>query len=83
MAGAGLEFVDAVDGPQIDRIDGEAVEGIGGERHNVAAAEAGGYVADERRLGLVGMDTQGFGRQCGLLLMGAPPPNLLRKVFHR
>jgi hypothetical protein len=29
------------------------------------------------------MNAESFGRQCGLLLVGAPPPGLLRKVFHR
>ena len=73
VPGAGLELVDAVDGAEIDRVDGEAVEGIGRERDDVAAVEAGDDVADERGFGLVGMNTECFGRQCGLLLWGATP----------
>jgi hypothetical protein len=63
VASAGLEFVDAVDGLEIDGIDGETVEGVGGEGDDVAAAKAGDDVADERGLGFVGMDAEGFGRQ--------------------
>jgi len=73
VPGAGLELVDAVDGAEIDRVDGEAVEGIGRERDDVAAVEAGDDVADERGFGLVGMNTECFGRQCGLLLWGRHP----------
>src|SRR5216683_1430493 len=63
MAGAGLELVDALDGPEIDRVDGEAVERVRGKGDDMAAVEAGGDVTDQRGLGLVGMDTKGFGRQ--------------------
>jgi hypothetical protein len=73
VAGAGFDFVDAFDGAEIDGIDSEAVEGVGGEGDDLAAAEAGDDVVDERGLGLVGMDTKGFGRQCGLLLAGRHP----------
>ena len=63
VAGAGFDLVDAVDGAEIDGIDGEAVEGVGGQRDDVAAVEAGDDVVDERGLGLVGMNAEGFGRQ--------------------
>jgi hypothetical protein len=63
VAGAGFELVDAVDGGEIDRVDGEAVEGVGGQGDDVAAVEAVGYIANERWLGIVGMDADGFGRQ--------------------
>jgi hypothetical protein len=82
MAGASFNFVDAFDCPEIDGIDGETVEGVRGKGDDVATVEAGDDIVDERGLGLVGMDTEGFGRQCGLLWVGAPSPNLLRKVFH-
>ena len=66
MAGASFDLVDSFDGAEIDWVDGEAVEGVGGERDDVAGIEAGGDVVDERGLGLVGMDAEGFGRQiCG------------------
>jgi hypothetical protein len=39
----------------------------------VAGIEAVGDVANERWLGLVGMDAECFGRQCRLLLVGATP----------
>jgi len=63
VAGAGLELVDAFDGAEIDRVDSEAVEGVGGKGDDVTAVEAGDDVVDECGLGLVGMDTKGFGRQ--------------------
>jgi hypothetical protein len=83
VASAGFELVDAIDGAEIDGVDGETVEGVGGERDDVAAAEAVGDVGDESGFGLVGMDAESFGRQCGLLSGGALPPKYLRKVFHR
>jgi hypothetical protein len=49
----------------------------------MAAVKAGSDVADERGFGFVGMDTKGFGRQNLAPVGGAPPPSLLRKVFHR
>jgi hypothetical protein len=45
----------------------------------VAAVEAGDDVVDERGLGLVGMDAEGFGGQCGLLSVGVPPPGYRAK----
>ena len=63
MASAGFELVDALDGAKIDGVDGEAVEGVSGERDDMAAAETVGDVANERGLGFVGMDAEGFGRQ--------------------
>jgi hypothetical protein len=63
VAGAGFELVDAFDGAEIDGVDGQAVEGVGGERDDVAAVKAGCDVVNERRLRLVGMNTESFGRQ--------------------
>ena len=85
VAGAGFELVDAVDGAEIDGVDGEAVEGVGGESDDVAAVEAVGDVVDERWLGLVGMDAEGFGRQILAPVpgWGYPLPTYLRKVFNR
>ena len=73
MAGASFELVDAFDGAKIDGVDGEAVEGVGGERDHVAAVEAGGDVVNERGLGLVGMDTEGLGRQNSGSCWGGTP----------
>jgi hypothetical protein len=67
VAGAGLEVVDAIDGLEIDGVDGETVEGVGGESDDVAVVEAGDDVVDERWFGLVGMNTECFGRQILLL----------------
>ena len=67
MAGAGFEFVDTVDGAEIDGVDGKTVEGVGGEGHDVAAVETGDDLIDELGLGLVGMDTKDFSRQIWLL----------------
>jgi hypothetical protein len=87
VAGTGFQFVDAVDCAKIDRVDGEAVEGVGGERDDVATIETVGYVANERGLGLVGMDTEGFGRQSAGSYRAsgecAPWVLMLRKVFYR
>jgi hypothetical protein len=78
VAGAGLEFVDAFDGAEIDGVDGEAVEGVRGKGDDVAAVEAGDDVVDERWLWFVGMDTKCFGGQnlapVLLNMGGAPPP---------
>ncbi len=41
------------------------VEGVGGKSDDVAVVEAGDDVIDERWFGLVGMDTEDFGRQSG------------------
>ena len=79
MAGASFDFVDAFDGAEIDRVDGEAVESVGGEGDYVAAVEAGDDVVDERGFGFFGMDAEGFGRQCGLLSVGVPPPGYRAK----
>ena len=73
MAGAGLDVVDAVDGPEIDRVDGEAVEGVGGKRDDVAGVEAGDDVIDELWFGFVGMNTESLGRQIWLLCRFAGP----------
>jgi hypothetical protein len=67
VAGAGFEVVDAIDGLEVDGVDGETVEGVGGEGNDVAIVEAGDDVVDERWFGLVGMDTECFGRQILLL----------------
>jgi hypothetical protein len=64
VAGPGFELVDAIDGVEIDRIDGEAVKSVSRERDDVAAVETVGDILDERRLRLVGMDTESFGGQC-------------------
>ena len=74
VTGASFNFVDAFDGAEIDRVDGEAVEGVGGKGDDVTAVEAVDDVVDERGLGFVGMDAEGFGRQCVLLSVGVPPP---------
>jgi len=63
VAGAGFELVDAIDGAEIDGVDGKAIEGVRGQCDNIAVVEAGGDVADERWLWLVGMDTESFCRQ--------------------
>jgi hypothetical protein len=81
VAGASFNFVDAFDGPEINRIDGEAVEGVGGKGDDLATAEASDNVVDERGLGLVGMDTEGFGRQCGLLLVGCHPLIIVQSLL--
>ncbi len=73
VAGAGFELVDAVDGLEIDGVDGEAVEGVGGKSDDVAVVEACDDVIDERWFGLVGMDTESFGRQIWLLCRLAGP----------
>ena len=73
MPGTGFQFVDAVDRAKIDRVDGEAIEGVGGERDDVAAIETVGHVANERGLGLVGMDTEGFCGQCDSCWWGPDP----------
>jgi hypothetical protein len=50
----------------------------------VTAVEAGDDVVDERGLGLVGMNAEGFGRQnlAPVLLLLGGTPHWLRKVFH-
>jgi hypothetical protein len=73
VARAGFDVVDAVDGFEIDGVDGEAVEGVGGKSDDVAVVEAGDDVIDERWFGLVGMNTEDFGRQIWLLCRLAGP----------
>jgi len=63
----------AVDGLEIDGVDGEAVEGVGGKSDDIAVVEACDDVIDERWLGLVGMNTESFGRQIWLLCRLAGP----------
>ena len=83
VAGTSFDLVDAIDGAEIDGVDGEAIEGVGGQGDYVAAAEAVGDVGDERRLGLVGMDAEGFCRQVLTPREGGVPHTFLRKVFDR
>jgi len=83
VAGASFNFVDAIDGAEINGVDRETVEGVGRQSNDLAAVKALYDSVDERGLGFVGMDTEGFGRQCGLLWVGGTIPQLLRKVFHR
>ncbi len=63
VAGAGLDFVDAVNGVKIDGVDGETVEGVGGQGDDVAGVETGDDLRDELRFGFVGVNAEDLSRQ--------------------
>ena len=63
VAHARLDFVNAVDRPQIDGIDRQAVKGVRGKTDNTTAAQAGDDVFDTFRFRFVRVNAKDFRRQ--------------------
>jgi len=63
VAHAGLDLVNPIDRPQVDRIDRQAIEGVGGQTNHFPAPQAGGYVLDSLGFRLIRMNSKDFRRQ--------------------
>ena len=67
MARSGLDFINPLDCPQIQRIGGQAVEGIGRHAKHMPGAYLFGRVADEGGFRVLRIDLYDFSANQGIL----------------